>query len=48
VIRREWVDDRLVAETWRGYQEIRSESREVIEVSANRSRDEKDANNRAF
>ena len=48
VVRRSWQEDRLIAEFARPYIEVRAGSKEVVEVSAKRSRDEKDANNRSF
>jgi hypothetical protein len=48
VVRKSWQENRLIAEFARPYIEVRAGSKEVVEVSAKRSRDEKDANNRSF
>ena len=40
--------NKLVAEFARSYIEVKAGSKEVIELSANMSRDERDANNRSF
>jgi hypothetical protein len=48
VVRRSWQEKRLIAEFARSYIEVKTGSKEVIEVNANRSRDEKDANSRSF
>ena len=48
MVRRSWEERRLVAQFARTYIEVRAGSKDVIELNANRSRDEKDANNRSF
>lgn len=48
MVRRSWEENRLVAEFARSYIEVKSGSKEVIELNASRSRDEKDANSRSF
>jgi hypothetical protein len=48
VVRRSWQEKRLIAEFARSYIEVKAGSKEVIELNASRSRDEKDANSRSF